>query len=124
MPGRFEQFWTRRVSNTVFEIACIPFFTYGISLGDKVRINEDGVIEQVVEKSGHKTMRVAVVNKSNQDHIHKALHEWVANTGLLYEWYAPGYLAVDVPPVSQKRLDMSLLDQLSNAGEICTEMDE
>jgi hypothetical protein len=124
MPGRFEQFWTRRVSDTVFEISCIPFFSYGIALGDKVEVNEGCVIQKVVERGGHKTLRVAVANKKNLDHLHEVLHEWVEKTGLLYEWYASGYLAVDVPPDAQAELNTSLLDQLRGAGEISTELDQ
>lgn len=34
MPGSAEQMWTRATSDGMYEICCIPFFTYGIALGD------------------------------------------------------------------------------------------
>lgn len=124
MPGRFEQFWTRRVSDTRFEIACVPFFTYDIALGDTVEVGTDGVIQRVVNKSGHRTLRLAVMNESEVAALHLVLHEWALNTGLFYEWHGSGYLAVDVPPSSQGKFDTSVLDELSSAGQISVEMDE
>ena len=32
MPGNFEQCWTRTDDHRLFELCCIPFFTYGLSL--------------------------------------------------------------------------------------------
>ena len=36
MPGRGEQLWARRVGEHRFQICCVPFFSYGITLGDVV----------------------------------------------------------------------------------------
>src|SRR5262249_40233579 len=115
--------WAFKISETLFEICCIPFFTYGIALGDKVECNHGFTVQRVTEKSGHKTLRIAVVSKNSQYHLHEVLHKWVENTGLFYEWYAPGYLAVDIPH-SQTKVDMSVLDQLSRVGEISLEIDK
>ncbi|WP_177228866.1 DUF4265 domain-containing protein [Amycolatopsis sacchari] len=35
-PKKFEQLRVRRVAQTRFEICCIPFFLYDLSLGDVV----------------------------------------------------------------------------------------
>ncbi len=40
-PGRYEQVWTRTEDNVNFELCCIPFFTYDLSLGDVVRKTTD-----------------------------------------------------------------------------------
>src|SRR5215469_809008 len=33
LPGRYEQVWTRTEDKVSFELCCIPFFTYDLSLG-------------------------------------------------------------------------------------------
>jgi hypothetical protein len=124
MPGRFEQFWTRQVSKTRFELSCIPFFTYGIALGDTVEVSSKGVVRRVTKKSGHKTLRVVVVDRREEAIIHPTLHEWVKNAGLLHEWCSPGYLSVDIPPDLDGRIDMSCIDKLSDAGRVSVEIDE
>src|SRR4051812_13184021 len=89
MPGRFEQLWARKLDDTTFEICCIPFFTYGIALGDKVNTDADYTLQEFAAKGGHKTLRVAVARQEKLDSLHQILHEWVDDTGLLYEWNSP-----------------------------------
>src|SRR5690625_5461577 len=36
LSGRWEQLWSRQLSETEFQLCCIPFFTYGLALGDRV----------------------------------------------------------------------------------------
>ena len=41
-----------------FEVCCIPFFLYDVSLGDVVATNPDYVLDRVVRASGRYTFRV------------------------------------------------------------------
>jgi hypothetical protein len=123
MPGRFEQFWATRTANGSFRISCIPFFTYGIALGDTVECDRELTIQKIVKKDHHKTLRVALADKQDGKHLHEVLHKWADETNLSYEWYADGYLAVDLPPNSDAQLNMSLLDKLSDKGDISFEID-
>jgi hypothetical protein len=122
MTGRFEQLWVTRVGEKRFKISCVPFFTYGIALGDTVQTNDEFTFQRVLEKSGHKTIRVSVAIKEKQDKLHEILHEWVDNTGLLHEWYSTGYLAVDLPPDAQSTVSLSSLEKLRDSGEIAIEV--
>jgi len=124
MPGRFEQLWVRKLNNRQFQVCCIPFFVYGIALGDTVRTDDEFTFQQVVKKGRHKTLRVAVAAKEKQNGIHQILHEWVESTGLAYEWYSPGYLAVDLPPDSQGQTSFPDLERLGENQEISFELDE
>lgn len=125
MRGRFEQFWARYIDTTIFEICCIPFFTYGIALGDRVETNAEYIIQEVIEKRGHRNLRVAAaVKKKKIDEVHIILHEWVESTGLAYEFHCAGYLAVDLPPVVQGEVSFPTLEQLSEKGQIRFEIDE
>lgn len=38
VADRFEQIWTYTEDQQVFELCCIPFFPYGVSLGDRITI--------------------------------------------------------------------------------------
>lgn len=123
MPGRFEQLWARKLDEFRFEICCIPFYTYGIALGDTVETNAGYTIHQVIQKGGHRTLRIAVANADKQEAIHVVLHDLVENSGLLYEWYSIGYLAVDLGPNAQGLPFCDELDKLVKLKEISMELD-
>jgi hypothetical protein len=38
MPGHYEQMWTRTQDKRLLELCCIPFFTYGQSMGDILEV--------------------------------------------------------------------------------------
>src|SRR5687767_13716725 len=81
-PGGAEQLWARRINENNFEVCCIPFFTYGIALGDVVETDDEFIVQAVVKKGGHKTLRMAVADFSLTEQIHIALHEWLDRYGL------------------------------------------
>ena len=123
MPGRAEQLWTRRIDESHFELCCIPFFSYGFALGDWLeQCAERGAV--VVKRMDHKVLRAAAVDSSQQDRLHPILHDWAEKTGLLYEWFSPSYLAIDIPPGGQDRLDVTALDDFENDEEIRYEIDD
>lgn len=41
LPGYYEQVWTRTDDKQRHELCCIPFFTYGLSLGDIFTVTAD-----------------------------------------------------------------------------------
>ncbi|SRR5579885_3380577 len=124
MPERLEQLWARKIDVNTFEICCIPFFTYGFSLGDLVETNAEYTIQRIVEKRGHISLRAAVTRLENQDKIHETLHARVDSIGLLHEWFSPGYLSVDLPPDVRRDEILSHLDPLVINGEIAVEIVE
>lgn len=100
-PGEsFEQLWTRRVGDDLFEICCIPFFAYDLALGDVVRADSESgfVIRSVARRSGNGVARVAIVRSEDVEDVHSRLHELIARTEYLCEWFAPGYVAIDLEP--------------------------
>ena len=128
MPGRLEQLWARRVEANIFEICCIPFFTYGFALGDLVETCGEYTFQRVVEKRGHTVLRAAVARREKRNELHQILHAWVEDTGLLSEWFSPRYLAVDLPAEAQNLsrksdLMISSLEKLFRSGEMVIELD-
>ena len=126
MPERWEQLWARRVNETTFEICCIPFFTYGIALGDTVT-TETGrdfeyVVQRVVAKGGHKTARVAVVDPSAASRLHDEIHSKLEGS-FAHEWYALGYVAIDVASADQESAITSLFIEYAKRGEVSYEIE-
>jgi len=58
LPGRYEQLWCSTVASGGYRLCCVPFFTYGMALGDILEANRDGLVTGVIERSGHKNLRL------------------------------------------------------------------
>jgi hypothetical protein len=101
MPGAFEQLWARTDGRDVFELCCIPFFTYGLALGDRVHWDEATDRVDVVEPSGHRCVRVAFTDKTTAATHHEALHRDLSEAGCLVEFSSFGYGAIDVDTESR-----------------------
>ena len=101
IPGSFsgftslwEQLWARKISDDLYEICCIPFFLYDVSLGDHVKTDRDDCITEVVERSGHYTFRVWFGDSKDLTicpNVLQAAHEM----GCLLEFYNPNLLGID-----------------------------
>lgn len=56
--GASEQLWARQVESVRFEICCIPFFIYDLSLGDVVETDAGYQVLRLVKPSGRFVFRV------------------------------------------------------------------
>lgn len=114
--GRFEQVWTYTEDQRIFELCCIPFFPYGISLGDRLTIAEDGSFD-VVEKSGHHTIRVVIHDEAYAHERHAEFHDLIAATGARSETvgHAPRYWAFDTDDAAHAQRLIDALAPLSHA---------
>ncbi|MEU4654972.1 DUF4265 domain-containing protein [Streptomyces sp. NPDC023723] len=122
--GWREQLWTRQLADGKFEIACLPFFTYGICYRDVVTIDSDHLVSAVVHKAGHRTLRVALVAEHQDRHqLHEILHGKVTEAGLPHEWLQGTYLAVDLAPGADPATLVAVLESLAQAGTIHWEID-
>jgi len=94
----YEQLWTKRVGEDRFEVCCIPFFAYGLALGDVVRADAGSgyLIQSVAERSGNGVVRVAVKRREDVDAMHLRIHDLLGKLEYLHEWFAPGYVAVSL----------------------------
>ena len=91
-----EQLWARQISDTEFELCCIPFFLYDVALGDVVETDASGpqkyLFRRVVKPSGRYVFR-AWFGESFQprDEVAEALN----SLGALLEWSSQNLLAID-----------------------------
>ncbi len=97
---RLEQLWARRISGSEnnFEICCIPFFLYNLSLGDKVKTDmkygKKYVFTKVVEPSGHYTFRIWF----NDNKLRSEILNELIEIGCLVERQSPtgNLIALDI----------------------------
>ncbi|MFF0382628.1 DUF4265 domain-containing protein [Streptomyces sp. NPDC004286] len=54
-----EQLWLREVDEGgVCEDCCIPFYAYGLALGDMVGTDDSHDVDRAIRESGHRAVRV------------------------------------------------------------------
>jgi len=116
----WEQLWARLVGDNRFEICCIPFFVYNLSLGDEVEVDENHVFCRVVQDSGHYTFR-AWFGESKDPPERDQLVQWLRGKGCDYEWSSENLLAIDAPnhDIAQEAADF--LADLETQGRITFE---
>lgn len=116
----WEQLWARKVDSNSFELCCIPFFPYGLALGDVVETrsleSRKYVVNEVIRRSGHKTFRV----------FFQSLVRWnevideITALGFTVEarWERSKLIAVDASPLTGCNLLKAYLTQLETQNEI------
>ncbi len=95
--------WAEPLGSGRYRVESCPFFAYGISRDDVVRAavipGEEGpLLEDVVEKGGHRNLRVALdpgIELSSTDV--QALLERLLALGCTHELLRPKIVAIDVP---------------------------
>ncbi|MEV4562080.1 DUF4265 domain-containing protein [Kitasatospora sp. NPDC049285] len=100
LSGMLEQLWLRELEEGEFEVCCIPFYTYGIALGDVVRKGRADLIESLISKSGRRVLRVFFAEPRPSTDSRSALRNAVDSAGLLSEWNGDRQVAIDVPDIS------------------------
>lgn len=96
-PVDYEELWTTPLGEGLYRIENIPFFARGIARGDIVSaVEEDGnlMFGEVVEQSGHSTIRLIIYN----EYAVPAIIERFLNQGCEAETTFTKLVALDVPP--------------------------
>lgn len=126
MPGKFEQVWAQRINEGEFRIASIPFFPYGICLGDIVKTRgtqpPDLVVEQVTQRSGHRVLRVALTASSTIPELHELIHSELIKSALRYEWQRAEYVSVDLPEQGSETPVVGFLEPLAKMHKLAFEI--
>jgi hypothetical protein len=116
----WEQLWARKVSSSSFELCCIPFFTYGLALGDVVETSNletrDYVVSKVINPSGRKTFRVFFQSIIRWNEI----VDEITSRGFTVEprWQGSKLIAIDADVGTDCGLLTNYLKELENANEI------
>jgi hypothetical protein len=78
----------------------------------------------VVEKSGHRSLRVALVAEhQDRDELHKLLHGKLVEAALPHEWLQGTYLSADLAPGTDATALLEVLEAPAQAGALHWEID-
>lgn len=118
----WEQLWVMKVSTDVFELCCIPFFAYGLSLGDRVQTQEihgvPAVVSSVITHSGRVTFRLWFGDGSLTENEKARRVSALQSVGCLTEWSSANMLAVDSPSAQHGKHIEQIITNWKNAGDI------
>lgn len=104
LAGQIEQVWLHDLGDGTYALACIPFMSLGLALGDVVRLSQDGKIAALVEARGHRVLRLMLVDSPDSTRLACDVDEitaCIAHDGLLSEWHGRRFVAVDVSPAER-----------------------
>jgi hypothetical protein len=119
--------WAEPLGSGRFRIESCPFFAYGVSRDDVVRTSEPAGeeaprLEDVLEKSGHRTLRVALDPAVDvADAAVQGLLERLLELGCTHETLRPKLVALDVPAAVDVTMVAGLLQALADDGAILWE---
>jgi hypothetical protein len=116
--GRAEQLRVRQVGDRRFEVCCIPFFLYGVALGDVVETDADYDLVRVVERSGRFVFRVWL---GEVFHPRQEVADELAELGALLEWSSANLLAVDAADEAHAQTIADYLAEQESASRLAFE---
>jgi hypothetical protein len=97
-----ETLWADSVGPNLYRLDNCPFWAYGVSWLDVVeaRPDPDGMLRmvRVVEKSGHRTVRVIFDPGVDEEPAGQAVLDGAVALGCSYEGMNPRYIVIDLPP--------------------------
>ena len=112
--------WAESLGSARYRIESCPFFAYGVSRDDVVRAvevagEEAPRLEDVIEKGGHRTLRVALDPAVEVvDAAVQGLLERLLELGCTHEVLRPKLVALDVPAEVDVVLVAELLQALAD----------
>lgn len=115
-PGTFEQLWTITRGEELYEVCCLPFFTYGIALGDVLRWTDRDRPAVVASRSGRRLVRCAFADRDDAERSHESFHGALVATGSLAEFLRPGYVAIDIDTAERLSAVLEVVTPLQEAG--------
>lgn len=99
-PMETESLWAEPVGDNLYRLRNVPFYVYGFSEQDTVRVEEkEGrlAVKCVVHRGGHSTYRIFLPEQTTEEQFSK---NWIPleKLGCTYERATRRCVAVDVPP--------------------------
>lgn len=101
LAGMREQLWLREIEEGGgYEVCCIPFYAYGLALGDVVAKSGADAVDGLISKSGRRALRVIFADPRPPEDSRSELLSAIDSAGLLSEWNGDRHVAIDVPDIS------------------------
>lgn len=111
-----ETLWARPLGDDRYRLDNSPFFAYSLSWNDVVFAPFDPdrqfpTFQKVVEKSGHRTIRVIFDPPAEAGSASEQLLKQIVELGCSWEGANKSYICVDVPPeVSLQEIRQFMID--------------
>ena len=120
-----EALWADSLGRDLYRLANVPFYAYGLSFRDVVRAipgSPDQIPEivEVVEPSGHRTVRVSFESLPDRSAQHDLL-ESLRSHGATFERATASYVAIDIEPGGDYSAVVAQLDAWSSGGILAFE---
>lgn len=116
----WEALWCKRKAKDRFEVCCIPFFMYNLSLGDIILVDQNQRMKKVIKESGHYTFRVWF-GDSKDENIREDVIKGVAVYGCGFEWSTNNLLAIDAPTLRHAQDIANFLKEKMDQGSLVYE---
>ena len=123
LDDEYEQLWLGDLGDGTFELRCIPFRVYGLSLRDRVTV-ADGLVTGLAEPAGHRTLRALIVPDppgASLEEVRDGFIRFAREEDLLIEWSGDRHVAIDFPPGRKPASLSELLLENQRAGNIAWE---
>ncbi|MFD5618506.1 DUF4265 domain-containing protein [Streptomyces yangpuensis] len=101
LDGHVELLWLKPNGDETYSVSCIPFRTYGLALGDQVRLSINDEVRELVGRSSHRVLRMSLMPDPIPERLTErtdSIRAEIRSAGLLSEWSSDHHLAVDIPP--------------------------
>ncbi|MFJ9598307.1 DUF4265 domain-containing protein [Streptomyces virginiae] len=101
LDGYVELLWLKPNGDQTYSVSCIPFRTYGLALGDQVRLSINDEVRELVARSSHRVLRMSLMPDPIPERLTErtdSIRAEIRSAGLLSEWSSDLHLAVDIPP--------------------------
>ncbi len=114
--------WAEPLGSARFRVESCPFFAYGLSRDDVVLADaapgqEAPSLSDVLEKGGHRTLRMALDPEADlADPAVQGLLERLLELGCTHEALRPKLVAIDVPREVDEAIVVQLLQTLCDDG--------
>lgn len=124
-----ESMWAAELGDDLYELRNAPFYAYNLNFGDVVLATADSPerkpqVRQVIRRSGHRTMRLAIADDQPADTV-LALLASLKPLAVSYEKANARYFALDLEPAADVDAIRARLDQWAGEGvlhyETCEE---
>src|SRR5574338_69345 len=116
--------WGEPLGSGRFRVESCPFFAYGVSRDDVVRVAEPAAgdapeLEDVIEKSGHRTLRMQLAPPADVGAPDcQALLGRLLEAGCTHELLRPRMVVIDVPPEADLAAVAELLQARARQGAL------
>lgn len=117
-----ETLWACQLGEDLYELCSIPFYAYGLNLGDVVQAvppepHLKPQVLRVVRRGGHKTLRIAFRDDVECDRRQQLLHS-LEPLGIGFQGATRGYFALDLQPRTEVERVCDELDRWQAEGWI------